>query len=650
MKRQFLEKFFPASRTAAIRKEISGIRHLQGESLYEYWERFNKLCSTCPNHQINEQLLIQYFYEGLMPVERSMIDAASGGALMDKTPTAARYLISNMAENSQQFSSRNLTTRVVHEASTSSIAAVDNQRLENKLTELTSLVRQLAIGQTVPQIHQTCGICAGDHYTDSCPQLQETAHPSHLVAGWRNHPNLRYGPPAPQQQQKYVYQQQPTHPSYHQPQHHPVQQQQPKQLATSVNNLQQQGSAALPSQPVVNPKGNVSAITLRSGKELTNCPVQASEGSGSEEGVRENLAQQQIPLPFPTRVLPPKKIEIDQELLDTFKKVEINIPLLDAIKQIPRYAKFLKELCTYKRNLKKRNVQTVSSLSQSSLPQKCGDPGTFSIPAQLESPLLLLANRSTTQPLGVLEDVLTILDDCETKIDVHTGTLSMEFGDDTVHFNIFDAMRHLAESHSMLSESFDFSVFLINVVDRNSDLDSDTVHVVDFDFDFDIVDVVDSDIDVAVDSDFDLSQFSDLDLDALPGCTCDSGICSICAEINTAISSTVLPSIAGADPDSVISMAAVALQSPLSVIQQQPGSLELSPLPNHLKYAYLDAEQQRFLVIISSSLLEDQEEKLLQVLKVHKKAIGWSLNDIPGISPAVCMHRIHLEYESRPVR
>ncbi|PNX70965.1 hypothetical protein L195_g057921, partial [Trifolium pratense] len=33
------------------------------------------------------------------------------------------------------------------------------------------------------------------------------------------------------------------------------------------------------------------------------------------------------------------------------------------------------------------------------------------------------------------------------------------------------------------------------------------------------------------------------------------------------------------------------------------------------------------------------EEKLLQVLKQHKKAIGWTLADIPGISPTMCMHR-----------
>ncbi|RDY05967.1 hypothetical protein CR513_10131, partial [Mucuna pruriens] len=92
MKRMFLEKFFPASRTATIRKEICGIRQHSRETMHEYWE--------------SEQLLIQYFYEGLTMMDRSMIDATSGGALMEKTTVAARHLISNMASNSQQFGIR----------------------------------------------------------------------------------------------------------------------------------------------------------------------------------------------------------------------------------------------------------------------------------------------------------------------------------------------------------------------------------------------------------------------------------------------------------------------------------------------------------------------------------------------------------------
>ncbi|KAK8314692.1 hypothetical protein V6Z12_D01G188300, partial [Gossypium hirsutum] len=68
----FLEKYFPASRIGSIRKEICGIKQLVG----------------------------------LTPQDRGMIDAASGGALVDKTPEQARNLIANMAQNTQQFSLR----------------------------------------------------------------------------------------------------------------------------------------------------------------------------------------------------------------------------------------------------------------------------------------------------------------------------------------------------------------------------------------------------------------------------------------------------------------------------------------------------------------------------------------------------------------
>nr|KYP31099.1 hypothetical protein KK1_048980 [Cajanus cajan] len=48
LKRMFLEKLFPASRTTAIRKDISGIRKHGEESLYEYWERFKNYVQAVP--------------------------------------------------------------------------------------------------------------------------------------------------------------------------------------------------------------------------------------------------------------------------------------------------------------------------------------------------------------------------------------------------------------------------------------------------------------------------------------------------------------------------------------------------------------------------------------------------------------------------
>ncbi|RDX85400.1 hypothetical protein CR513_33419, partial [Mucuna pruriens] len=101
-----------------------------------------------------------------------MINTASGGALMDKMPTTARHLISNMASNTQQFGIRGASQpRMVNE-----IDAVDNLRLENQLTDLTSLVRQLAVAQHQPSIvARVCGICTYvEHPTDMCPTLQET--------------------------------------------------------------------------------------------------------------------------------------------------------------------------------------------------------------------------------------------------------------------------------------------------------------------------------------------------------------------------------------------------------------------------------------------------------------------------------------------
>jgi len=34
----------------------------------------------------------------------------------------------------------------------------------------------------------------------------------------------------------------------------------------------------------------------------------------------------------------------------------------------------------------------------------------------------------------------------------------------------------------------------------------------------------------------------------------------------------------------------------------------------------------------------------------HKGAIGWSVADLKGISPTICMHRNHLEDNAKPVR
>ena len=82
-----------------------------------------------------------------------MIDAVSGGALVDKTPEDARLLISNMVANSQQFSMRHDPPPQPKKINEVSIAS-----LEQKFDKLTFLVQQLAVGN----MHhiKACGICS----------------------------------------------------------------------------------------------------------------------------------------------------------------------------------------------------------------------------------------------------------------------------------------------------------------------------------------------------------------------------------------------------------------------------------------------------------------------------------------------------------
>ncbi|KAG9444879.1 hypothetical protein H6P81_016219 [Aristolochia fimbriata] len=79
---------------------------------------------------------------------------------------------------------------------------------------------------------------------------------------------------------------------------------------------------------------------------------------------------------------------------------------------------------------------------------------------------------------------------------------------------------------------------------------------------------------------------------------------------------------------------------------KDPSKIELKPLPNYLKYVYLENDSKP--VIISSCLNSREEKLLIKMLSKHKKAIGWTISDIKGISPTTCMHKILMEDTFKP--
>ncbi|KAM2238079.1 hypothetical protein ACFX1S_013367 [Malus domestica] len=138
-----------------------------------------------------------------------MLDASAGGALVERTPTAAKMLIANRALNAQQYEGvgqRSMPRQhQVNEVSTIT-------ELQNQMANLTTLLSQVMEGRKVKLV-ASCGVCSmPNHHTDKCPQLIENGGWETLNAvgygnqyqspgdpfsntynpGWRDHPNFKW--------------------------------------------------------------------------------------------------------------------------------------------------------------------------------------------------------------------------------------------------------------------------------------------------------------------------------------------------------------------------------------------------------------------------------------------------------------------------
>ena len=65
-----------------------------------------------------------------------------------------------------------------------------------------------------------------------------------------------------------------------------------------------------------------------------------------------------------------------------------------------------------------------------------------------------------------------------------------------------------------------------------------------------------------------------------------------------------------------------------------------------MKYAILQPEKGK-LVIIADGLTKLEEHKLLETLRKYKEAIAWSIEDLKGISPSICIHKIMMEENAK---
>jgi hypothetical protein len=463
------------------------------------------------------------------------------------------------------------------------------------------------------------------------------------------------------------------------------------QIGQLANAVKGQSSGNFPSDTEPNPKDHCKAITLRSGKEV-EAPKPQEDKTKEEEVESEQLKESARPksisfsdnpplitptLPYPQRF---KKKKLDTQFskfLEIFKKIHINIPFADALEQMPNYVKFMKDVMAKKRRLEDyetvKLTEECSAILQRKLPQKLKDPGSFTIPCTIGDsyfekalcdlgasinlmPLsvfrklglgevtptticLQMADRSLTYPRGVIEDVLVkvdkfffpadfvVLDMEEDReipiilgrpflatgralIDVQSGQLTLRVNNEEVRFNILNTMRFPEEKSTCHRvEVIDSCIKeFFKEVTHGDPLEhslTTPLNMTDFSGDF----CIKKEGIVA----------SVLALEALP------------CEVGDVAQAKILEK-----PDECFT-------SPSSSKE----GLVLKQLPEHLRYAFLGEDSSKP-VIISASLNKEEEEKLLVVLKRHEFAFAWSISDIKGISPTICMHKILMEDAYKP--
>ncbi|KAH9735010.1 hypothetical protein KPL71_017596 [Citrus sinensis] len=449
---KFLMKYFPPTKNAKLRNEITSFHQLEDESLYEAWERFKELLRRCPHHGIPCCIQLETFYNGLNPSTRLMVDASANGALLSKSYTESYEILERIANNNYQG------TAGVHNIDAITVLSAQVTSLINMVKAMTSAPA------TVKQVVElSCVYCGEEHDFDNCPrnpalvnyvgnfnrQPQNNPYSNTYNPGWKQHPNFSWS----------------------------SQNRNAPALNGQNRNTQPSG---FHQQTTATSEG----IQPEHAEKEAATPVATTYAKPNKQSLVPPAATQQFRHPphFLQRFQKQKQDKQFSKILKVLKQLHINIPFVEALEQMPNYVKFLKDILARKRRL--REFETValtqesSHMLQSKIPTKVKDPRSFTIHCSIRTRecrptavTLQLADRSHAYLEGKIEDVLVKVDkfifpvdfivlDFEadkevpiilgspflatgnTLIDVQKGELTMRVNDQQVTFNVLEAMKN----------------------------------------------------------------------------------------------------------------------------------------------------------------------------------------------------------------
>ncbi|GKE66130.1 hypothetical protein Tco_1520291, partial [Tanacetum coccineum] len=128
LKKGFIQRYCPPSKTAKQLEDIHNFKQEGDESLYQAWERYNDLLYMCHTHDINSHQKVNIFYKGLSTVNHQLLD--SQGPIPGMTLAQALTTIQIMADHSQIWHNGTTSRKIGSSSSNDGLAALVN-KLDN---------------------------------------------------------------------------------------------------------------------------------------------------------------------------------------------------------------------------------------------------------------------------------------------------------------------------------------------------------------------------------------------------------------------------------------------------------------------------------------------------------------------------------------
>nr|GEY47082.1 hypothetical protein [Tanacetum cinerariifolium] len=242
---KFINEFFPPLWTTSLRNEISNFEQKFDESIHEAWDRYKDLLRACPHHDFTELHQLNTFYNALNYTDQDSLNVATCGNLLERSTQNVLTIIENKSKvRNSQSKSIAFQVKACDTNSSSEIAKLThavNEKTSAMTTAMTAMLRQFQATPPpapVKVVEETYVTCEGAHPYYQC-----------LAAGGNTFPELRDNIQGYFLAAAVQYNQ--GNPGYR-----------PLGMA---NQTRPPGSGSLPSNIVANPKGELKAITTRSG-------------------------------------------------------------------------------------------------------------------------------------------------------------------------------------------------------------------------------------------------------------------------------------------------------------------------------------------------------------------------------------------------